>query len=134
MNYTDFSELTQFVHDEHQKIVNTYGPQTVPTKELLVIFRGVSKKFKLYEKLDVWKDKRNIKVEKALFTMPHGWLWKMFHSKTWYYVKQRLEEKNAQPQPDEPPKEETPVAVPQVVAPVDLDALSRLSALQKGEE
>lgn len=133
MNYTDFSELTQFVHDEHQKIVNTYGPQTVPTKELLVIFRGVSKKFKLYEKLDVWKDKRNIKVEKALFTMPHGWLWKMFHAKTWYYVKQRLEEEKFLPS-EESQKEEASVVVPEVVAPVDLDALGRLSALQKGEE
>lgn len=117
----DFSSLTQFVHDEHSKIVQVYGLKSMPTKDIKIITKAVSKKFARYNMLDKKEDKLRIKINYAIFTMPHGLLWKFFHKKLWKYVQRELNKEKEQSIED---KEEAETMLPvQVVSPVDIEAM-----------
>lgn len=94
MHNEDFKELTQFFHEEYSKIQQVYGIQDIPIRDIKVVTNSITRKLKKYVKLDDWKDVRRIKVQKALFTMPHGFIWKFFHKKLWYYVQKEMENNN----------------------------------------
>lgn len=123
----EFSALTDFVHAEFGKIQQLYGLQKMPDKCIKRITNSTLNAFNSFNALNNKKIKFNVKVEWAIFTMPHGFIWKMFHSRLWYHVKKRLEE----PQPEEPQEEseEEPVEtlVPQVIQPVDIESMTYLS-------
>lgn len=131
---TDFSQLTEFVNNEFQKMREVYGVENFSAKMLNKITGSIWAHYKMLSNLDKKKVKFMIKVEWAKFTMPHNWLWKIFHSRIWKKVKEELEkEKNA---PQEEPVEDVSVSedlslVPKPTVPVDLNALSYPNQIER---
>ena len=127
----NFIELTDFLHGEFQKIFTTYGPQVLPKRFLNSLTNSVLKRYGLINKLENKKLKYNIAVDYAIFTMPHNFIWKMFHPRLWQRVKieiSKSKEDNSEEIENEDVAPE--ITVPSVVAKVDLDAMSYLSTLE----
>ena len=123
----DLSELNAFVHAEFSSILQVYGFQKMPPKALKAITSGILKRRAIYDKIIHKEDKFRSKVEWAHFTMPHGWLWKMFHRRVWYHVQKRIDEEASEPlvpETDSSVADDIEPLVPSVVKPVDLSALS----------
>ena len=120
----EFKELTQFFHDEYSKIQQAYGIQDIPTRDIKVVTKATTRKLKKYAKLDDWKDVRRIKVQKALFTMPHNFIWKMFHKKLWYYVQEELKHNDESNLRMEEQTNNVCLQPTEVVANVDMQAMS----------
>lgn len=125
-NTEQFSQLTDFVHSEFQKILQIYGFQKMPEKVLNKITNSALDTFSKLNILNKKKVKFNIKVEWALFTMPHGFIWKLCHKRLWYHVKKRLN-KEPQQQKESSTEEEPQTLYPQVVRPVDITSMEVLS-------
>lgn len=92
MEIHDFSGLTNFIGEEQGKMIENFGI-TQPSSYLLKFSeKNLIKYVKLYRKPLIKKEKREIKIQEAIDTMPHGFLWKIFNSKLWKIVKHRLKE------------------------------------------
>lgn len=120
----DFQKNTNFLNEEFQKLKMVYGANQIPTGMLNKISNSIWGQYKILSSLDKKKTKLNIKIEWAIFTMPHNWVWKMFHTKLWKKVKMELAEREKQQEPAPELEEDNCVdsLMPQV--PVDLNALS----------
>lgn len=97
MEIRDFSELTSFLTNESLKIMNAFG-LTKFSKVTKFSEKELKRYMKLYSMPVYRRSKREIKLQEAIDTMPHGFLWKCFHSKLWKQIKQievqrKLEEK-----------------------------------------
>ena len=89
---------------------------------------------KLYSSPVYRRSKREIKLAEAIDTMPHGFWWKMFHSKLWKQIKRleadkkRLQEleqmriKAEMSQENPPAQVFTPVVITPAPAPVPLES------------
>lgn len=92
MEIHDFSDLTQFVYDEYLKITENFGVQN-PSIEMIDFTEKTLKKYvKLYDKPLFRAAKRELKIQEAIDTMPHGKLWKFFHFDLWKQCEARLKE------------------------------------------
>ena len=118
-----FQELTSFLHEEFGKIFETYGVRELPKKYLSALTGSILKRYSYINGLEFKKVKYNVKVEWAKFTMPHGFLWKMFHKKLWSKVKSGLEEENVKDDEVEcePAKETPDVLTPAMSYPSSLN-------------
>lgn len=125
----EFQNLTEFLHGEFSKMNMTYGIQTPPKGYLDGIANSLLKRYRDVNALERKKLKFNIKVEWARYTMPHGFIWRLFHRRLWLKVKEqmdnpqeeRLEDNVSAPEPDS--------LVPEVVVPPDTDSMSYPSTL-----
>lgn len=96
MKINEFEELTDFLYGEYEKMSEAYGTKK-PSK---ILIEGTGKTFlsyaKLYNKPLYKKAKRNLKLQEAFDTMPHGFWWRFFHSDLWkrmqYLENQQKEE------------------------------------------
>ena len=130
----DLHELNTFVNEEFSDILRLYGIQKMPEKALDSQTNGILRRKRIYSKLITKQDKFRVKVEWAYFTMPHNWLWKIFHKRVWYHVKKRIEEEQQnqlQEQLPEVESEQPQVVSPVVVRQVDLSAMSYPSTIQQ---
>lgn len=87
MEIRDFSELTNFLTNESLKMMNAFG-LTKFSKVTKFSEKELKKYMKLYSMPVYRRSKREIKLQEAIDTMPHGCLWKCFHSKLWKQIKQ----------------------------------------------
>lgn len=92
MDNKDYQELTEFTCGQYQTYLETFGDISAPADYLQKIFKRTSKREDKYAKYFAFKDDMSIKVSKAIDTMPHGFLWKIFHKKLWRKCKKILEE------------------------------------------
>ena len=119
----DFSNLTGFVHDEFMKMQQAYGLQQMDQKDLKKISKTVLSSFGYANSTTKRKLKYYSKIDWAIFTAPHSWLWRFFHKRLWQKcleeIKRREEEKDNVVQSD---NNDMPTMPPQ--QPVDLSALS----------
>lgn len=125
MELNDFSDLSGFVYQEYEKLTETLGLDKVPKRSVKFIEKSIRRYTKLYSKPLYIREKRELSVRTALETMPHGWLWKMFHSKLWARVKIALaqEQQYMQQAKDieaEKPAEKPDILVPAVIVPHDV--------------
>ena len=90
MNINEFCDLSDFALGEAEKIdeVLDIGP---PKKLIKCISNQIVRYTKLYSKPLFKAEKRRIKLWEAIDTMPHGFWWKLLHSKLWKQVKAELE-------------------------------------------
>lgn len=129
----DFQQNTDFLNSEFQKLQMVYGGQQIPAGMLKKISNSIWSQYKTLNVLDKKKTKLKIKIEWAIFTMPHNWLWKMFHSRLWQLVKMELkareEQKSQQDDESDVDNVQSQALCPMPSIPVDLEALSYPSTL-----
>lgn len=128
----DFQSNTQFINDEFQKLRMVYGTQQIPSGMLKKISSSIWSQYRTISVLDKKKTKFRIKIEWAIFTMPHNWLWKVFHSKLWAKVKEELKSREEEKEKEQENIQEIPeVPYLQPAVPVDLQALSYPNSMIK---
>ena len=94
MEIIDFSKLTEFIHSAILKENESFGIANPSKKLIRFIDKGTMSYSKLYSKYLYRREKRKVILDEALDTMPHGFWWKLFHSKLWKQIK-RLENEKA---------------------------------------
>ena len=88
----DFSELTTFVHGEFEKMQQAYGLKQMNEKKLNKISNSVLSAFSIANSTTKKKLKYNAKIDWAIFTAPHCWLWRFLHHKLWLKCKEEINE------------------------------------------
>ena len=130
MNIQDFTELTSFVYSEFEKISESCGLNTVPEKSLNYTIHTIDKYVKLYNRTLFNREKRQLKLDEALLTRPHNWLWKVFHSKLWKQIQLIEKEDKAENKQEPKGRQDSPtstaltvfeVNTPQVYIPLETD-------------
>ena len=122
MFINDFSDLTNFFNEEFTKRIETYnGVQ--PSAEFLKETEDELRKYGRLYYIPLYKRaKRDLKVQIAIDTMPHGRIWKFFHKKLWLRMEMILNEQ-VKEEPRIAPKPSTQkanVVYPDVVRPMDV--------------
>ena len=124
MDLDNFSDLSDFIYHEYEKMSDAFGLQQIPSKSIKFAERSIRKYTKLYDKPLYEKERRDLQLKIALDTMPHSWLWKIFHSKLWAKMKIILAEQDNQivevPKVEKEP-EKPDILVPAVVIPKEYD-------------
>lgn len=87
----DFSELTNFVHSEFMKIRQTYGLKQMSEKDIKNISNTILKSFSYANSTTKKKLKYFAKIDWAIFTAPHCWLWRFFNHKLWMKCKEEID-------------------------------------------
>ncbi len=83
----NFDDLTSFMNAQYAKMSEVYG-LVKPSQDYLEFVESTLVKYsKLYDKPLERKIKRQIALMEAIDTMPHGWLWKLFHWDLWQIIK-----------------------------------------------
>ena len=87
MEIRNYSDLTDFVMRESAKLedmgVKKPSQSFIKYNELTLM-----KYIKMYDKPLYRKEKRKLVLQEALDTMPHGWVWKLFHPELWRKIKE----------------------------------------------
>ena len=114
----EFKELTRAVYDEYENMSETFGLDKVPKKSINFVHKNIKRYSKMYSKPLFLKEKRRLEIEMAFDTMPHGFLWKIFHAKLWKKMQlimaeeQRHESEEIE---EEKPEEKPTIQVPAVI-------------------
>ena len=87
MKIENFSDLTSFINEENLKLQESFGININSKMMIRYVEKTLKKYVKLYDKPLYRKVKRELELEEALDTMPHSFMWKMFHSKLWAKIK-----------------------------------------------
>lgn len=127
MEIKDFKDLTGFIYDEYERLTETFGLDKTPKKSIRFAEKSVRKYSKLYSKplfkkekrklkLELANDKRQDRLKVAFDTMPHGFLWRIFHFKLWKRMQYVLEnEKESESAAEEKSDVVPDICVPAVI-------------------
>ena len=129
MNIQNFSDLTSFINDENLKLQESFGINVNSKTMIRYVEKTLKRYIKLYDKPLYRRVKRDLELQEAIETMPHSWVWKIFHSKLWNKIKLLKEDKQEQKvesttiQPETKPIETSlvPVVIKSVSVPVEND-------------
>ena len=119
MEINDFIDLTDFIGNESAKNTEYYGIQKPSETLIKFVEKETIKYSKLYAKPLLRAEKRKIQLQEAIDTMPHNFLWKIFHWDLWQQIKSLEKEKNLEEKVDKLEKEieQTKALTPIVVTP-----------------
>ena len=127
MNIENFSDLSDFIYSEYDKMTESLGLASVSDKSIHFIEKSVRKYSKIYDKPLFLKEKREIELMIAFDTMPHGWLWKAFHPKLWAKMKKIIEEGKKEEKKTSEEKlaevSHVDISVPAVILPNETDVV-----------
>ena len=125
MDLDNFSDLSNFIYSEYEKMSESFGIQQLPKKSIKFTEKSIRKYTKLYDKPLYEKEKRELKLKIALDTMPHSWLWKIFHSKLWAKMKQILTENDGISELEKPivEPEKPDILVPAVIVQKEVEEI-----------
>ena len=87
MEIKDYSDLTNFMSDENLKMQDNYEAIKASLKMLKFSEENLIKYAKLYDRPLYKRAKRKIIFEEAVDTIPHGFIWKLFHTSLWRKIK-----------------------------------------------
>ena len=87
MNIQNFSDLTSFINDENLKLQESFGINVNSKTMIRYVEKTLKRYIKLYDKPLYRRVKRDLELQEAIETMPHSWVWKIFHSKLWNKIK-----------------------------------------------
>ena len=93
MDINNFTDLTEFLGEEYTKNADNFKIVKPSNKMVNFVDKETIKYAKCYAKPLLKSEKRRIKLWEALDTMPHGFWWKLFHSKLWKQIKRLESEK-----------------------------------------
>lgn len=132
MNINEFSDLSDFTLGEVEKI-GDFVDGVGPSKKLIKYMNNQIMKYaKLYSKPLLKTEKQKIKILEAIDTMPHGFLWKLFHTRLWKQVKAELKAQGMINKYEEEKKESQPEK--QVFYPVIVQESSVPEIYEEDEE
>ncbi len=100
----DFSGLTSFIYSEYSKLFETFGINKPSSSTLEFVDKNIKTYCKLYSKVLLKREKRQIALDEALDTMPKSFLWKVFHPNLWSKMKEILD--NEKKEVDSPQQNE----------------------------
>ena len=86
MEIKDYGDLTGFVGKEFEKMQDL-GIQRPSQIFIKYNEQTLMKYVKLYDSPLYRREKRKLALQEAIDTMPHGWLWKLFHPILWGQIK-----------------------------------------------
>ena len=117
MEIHNFKDLTGFMYGEYEKMSEIFGIEKTPKRTIRFVERALRKRTKLYDKPLLLKEKRRLALDIAFDTMPHGFLWKIFHSKLWKKMKSILEQESLDSvvEPEETLEDNPVIQVPAVI-------------------
>lgn len=115
MNIQDFSDLTQFMADETFKMQENFGIKKHSEKLIKFQEKTLIKYVKLYDKPLYRKAKRELAFQEALDTMPHCWIWKIFHPDLWLKIKKQIPKDTLQEKTQPAQQTATDILYPEVV-------------------
>lgn len=104
LNINNVSDLTDFIYSESNKMTVKLRAKHSSAQFVEFTEKTIEKYIKLFDKPLYLKMKRELKLQEAIDTMPHGWLWKLFHWELWCKMKTL----DADLQPQKPVKQESP--------------------------
>ena len=121
MQFNDFSELTSFIYLEYEKLKDNFDIKHSSQKFVKFVEDTLQKYISLYDKPLYIKAKRDLSVQIAIDTMPHGFVWKIFHPTLWGLVKERLKiKKKKKSKPKRKKSEAKTVLYPEIVKAFDV--------------
>lgn len=122
MEIHDYSDLTQFVGDEFCKMQDNFGVNKPSTEFIKYNEKTLMKYVALYDKPLYKNEKRDLALKEAIATMPHGWLWKLFHPALWAKIKelQGIEKRKGLKE-----KKEEKTSVPETIVPMVVPDISQ---------
>ena len=135
MKIEEFEELTSFMSNEFYKMTESYGV-TKPSEHFTKFIENTLIKYsQLYDKPLYKVQKADVKliykrkmlenkIENAIFTMPHGWIWKFFHWELWKKVKERLSKEDKPKKELKVKKKKVETLYPEVVKQTTLPSLA----------
>ena len=129
MNIQNFSDLTSFINDENLKLQESFGINVNSKTMIRYVEKTLKRYIKLYDKPLYRRVKRDLELQEAIETMPHSWVWKIFHSKLWNKIKllkdnepiQKVESTTIQPETKPVQTSLVPVVIKSVSIPVEND-------------
>lgn len=121
MQFNEFSELTTFLYAEYDKLKDNFDIKHSSQKFVKFVEDTLQNYIGLYNKPLYVKAKRELSIQIAIDTMPHGFIWKIFHPTLWSLVKERLNiKKEKKSKPKRKKSEEKTTLYPDVVKPFDV--------------
>lgn len=87
MEIKDYSDLTDFISNENIKTQENFGAKKASNKMMKFMEDNLIKYVKLYDKPLYKREKRKIAYDEAVDTIPHSFIWKIFHSTLWRKIK-----------------------------------------------
>lgn len=128
MQFNDFSGLTDFIYVEVDKLKDSLDVKRTSSKFTTFVEESIMKYIKLYDKPLFIQQKKELSIQIAINTMPHGFIWKFFHPGLWRVVKERLNitKEPKQKKSKEEKKEQT--YFPEVVKAFDVPQTSDLDS------
>ena len=129
MKIENFSDLTSFINEENLKLQESFGININSKMMIRYVEKTLKKYVKLYDKPLYQKVKRDLELQEALDTMPHSFIWKLFHSKLWTKIQmlqeqeKQTEKENTELQSENKPIQTSlvPVVIKSVSVPVQND-------------
>ena len=128
MEIKNYSDLTDFVSNENLKTQENFGAKKASETMMKFMEDNLIKYVKLYDKPLYRREKRKIAFDEAVDTIPHGFVWKFFHSSLWRKIKPFQQEFLEQTKKIKKPprmaeaerraKEEPKTLFPEIVKPV----------------
>ncbi len=120
MEFDDFSDLSSFIYGEYDKLSDSFGLNALPEKSIKFVEKSIREYTKLYKKPLFEREKRELELRTAFETMPHNWIWKMFHSRLWAKMKkimkdQKETDKKPEKGSEKPPEQKPDILVPAVI-------------------
>ena len=123
MDINNFSDLTGFIYSEYDKMADSFGISN-PSKSFVKFTEKSLRKYaKLYNKPLLEQSKRDLQLKIALDTMPHGFLWKLFHQKLWQRCKavlSELEQQKKEQAVQQKSQQLQKILVPEIVKPIEV--------------
>ncbi len=114
MEIKDFSELTTFIQDECLKLQENFKLRNLSDKIIPYTEKTILRYVKLYDKILFKREKRKLALQIALDTMPHGFLWKLFHADLWYQI-QEIEKAKKSDEPEKVSAQSVQVFTPAII-------------------
>ena len=107
MEIKNYSDLTDFVCAEYDKLSEYFNINKAPEIVLRTLDRTCIKYIRLYNRPLYKRQKLELRIQQAIDTAPHSALWRFFHKKLWEQCKLRLQDKKddstIEPQVNTPP-------------------------------
>lgn len=125
LNINNVSDLTDFIYSESSKMTTKLRAKHSSAKFVEFTEKTIEKYIKLFDKPLYRKTKRELILQEAIQTMPHGLLWKLFHWDLWVKIKNMEKNVDPKPQAEAEPQEEPQAMclVPEVIKPQALSPI-----------
>lgn len=122
MDINNYSDLSNFVFSEYEKLQD-FGVAKPPEYVLKAMDKACVKYMKLYSKPLYRKQKMKLKLQEALDSMPHGFIWKILHPILWKMVQAELKKQQHEHEhktQSESQKQKTQTVFPEIYKPIDV--------------